>query len=48
MNNFTKMIVILVATAISLSYVANAQVSINTDESIKVRLGLSNEIVIIF
>ncbi len=28
---FTKMIAIIVATAISLSYVANAQVSINGD-----------------
>jgi uncharacterized protein (TIGR02145 family) len=31
MKKFTKMIAIIVAVAISLSYVANAQVSINTD-----------------
>ncbi len=33
MKKFTKMIAIIVAVAISLSYTANAQVSINTDGS---------------
>ncbi len=33
MKKFTKMIVIIVATTISFSFVANAQVSINADGS---------------
>jgi hypothetical protein len=33
MQKFTKIIVIIVAVAISLSYVANAQVGINTDDT---------------